>query len=97
MIETLRRARAIIAKPEKFCTGWLAQDANGNAVHLSAPHAKRYCLLGACLKASPDFVFPRYLEEAFFEGNVAVFTDRYGQVPVLRALDDAIEYLELTR
>ena len=95
ILSVLKRARKLIDKPEKFCKGWLAEDANGNAVHISASHAKKFDLLGACVRTDPDFIFPPELQTVFFEGNAAVFADTYGHELTLKALDETIAYLEL--
>jgi hypothetical protein len=97
LLETLKKARKIIAKTENHCKGWLAEDKNGNATHVSSPEARKFCIEGACIKASNEwYMIPPELVDAFFGGCVPIFNDSKTHAEVLLALDQTIEYVELT-
>jgi hypothetical protein len=96
LIDTLKKARKTITKPENHCQYEMARDLQNNAVYYMQPHAKRFCLLGACLKVDPYFEFPKDIADAFFNGAITIFNDCHSHAEVLKKLDESIEFLELT-
>jgi len=49
--EILIEAKALIATPDKFCTGAYARDKELQRVHPLSPKAVRWCVLGAIGRA----------------------------------------------
>lgn len=51
--DTLRRIRARIDTPEKWCKKFYAVDRDGSSVSLDSPKACRWCLSGAIMAELP--------------------------------------------
>jgi hypothetical protein len=100
--EVLVAARKLIEKPEQWTQGWFAKTVSGEEVASLDPRACRWCLEGACRRAS-GFVGDTYGDE--FRPIRRLLTDAIGgrhpqdfndssittHAQVLAALDRAIE------
>lgn len=104
----LRAVRDLIATPATWCQGVYAKNYWGRSADFSLDSAKRFCLLGACLrvqyKQNLPFIEPqrRELEAVIADvvrsaGSVrlAVFNDGARHSDVVMVLDLAIGRVEL--
>lgn len=96
-IDTLRKARRIIANPKRFCKGTCALDAEGNEVNPLDKGAKRYDALGAIVHVGGNSISLDYLRAAaadLYSVDVVTLNDSYdGRRKVLRCFDHAIKNL----
>lgn len=94
--ETLRRARALIERPEAWTTGELARDASRNRCEVDDPCATCWCAEGALLAAGGSAAFEAAF--AFLRAQVPKqlhrFNDERTHADVLAAFDRAISAAE---
>lgn len=95
--QLLKRARKILAKPERWTKGTYARDRYGEPVSLFYSVAESFCLLGALERADTDngtmYLAGRDFLNAFLGGNAHTFNDRRTTEhrDILGLLDGAIE------
>jgi len=100
--EYLREMRKLIEKPENWCQGEYARDANGNRVHDGSGAATRWCALGSYWKvrySHPEFettplnLLAKAATQRGVQG-VADFNDSHTHEEVLALFDEAIAEAE---
>lgn len=106
VIRVLQDARRLLASPERWCRGRLAQGCDGRHRKVVAPDVHSFCLEGAILCAASEdpaaekdaqrvlrevIGIPRGCCRALFDWNDAL-TRKHAEV--IQALDDAIENAE---
>lgn len=95
--ERLRKARALIADPDRWAQGNFAFDAEGTPVSSYSDNAVRWCAAGACSRVGAD---AGYLFRALpytANNNLGVYNDNRAHRTILRLFDRAIELAELSR
>lgn len=97
-VEVLRRARALIADPEHWCTGDWARDAALIGAHPKDANACRWCASGALMAASdqPDgagWVLTA-AAHSLYAAEVIAVNDDLGHAAVLAMYDRAIALAE---
>lgn len=97
-VEVLRWARDLIADPERWCQGALAENAECEPVDYDSPDACRWCALGAVYRASPKTpdgdaaIF--YLHDAARPRGLIDANDNQDHAAVLDLYDRAIALAE---
>lgn len=98
-VRDLEAARKLIEKPENWCKGAEARDADGNRVSDYSTKAVSYCALGAISRATKGRgATRRYsaawsaLERATVVGSIAAYNDapRRTHKQILKLFDRAI-------
>ncbi len=79
-IEHLKKAKALIASPDKWCQGAYAETADGNTVQTNSPLAEKFCSLGAIDRVDNS---NRYFAQRAIEYYIATITNsEYGKTSV---------------
>jgi hypothetical protein len=98
IVEGLRKAKAMIEKPNAWCQNTAARDVQGKKVLATDEHACRYCVMGALMVVAegPLGVMLSDLAEAFARpiggAHVAIWNDDANrtQADVVRVFGEAI-------
>lgn len=108
-LQTLKKARALISDPKRFCTGTFAADKHGGPVSCMSPRAFMFCSEGACIRALGTNRLPTRALESLeaaatkmvterdgISGKTAVWSlnDDLGHAAVLQMFDLAIHSLQ---
>jgi hypothetical protein len=99
VIATLKRARKLISKPERWTKGHSARDANGNKIYaVHSPDAVSFCVVGAIDRSQPRGAYDFAATAAFRYrmDSVAAWNDRTSTTHemVLARFDRTIARLE---
>lgn len=97
--EVLRKARALIEKPERWTKGWFSRDADGAEVSSSNQEAVCWCSVGAIWHAVGNdyqglYAARAFLAEAIDDDDVTKWNDRSTHEAVVAAFDRAIALAE---
>lgn len=100
-LDVLRKARALIEKPENWTQGMSARDSTGERADPMADAAVRFCSYGAiCHSTGGSFVHPasrgavQALQDAADEAFFSLWNDSHTHAEVIAAFDKAIASLE---
>lgn len=99
IIDTLKKARRLISRPDRWTTGHLAVTKTGQPTSVHSPTAHRFCALGALLKVARDAgEIPTALRllQPLMKGaiNLAVYNNTHSHEEVLILFDETIRRLE---
>lgn len=99
-VQDLIRARNLIADPERWCVGNLAETANGRGCEIESPAAQKFCALGAIIRVADDRDYSSsydFLCKASVElypqcdGYISAVNNDLGHEATLRMYERAIE------
>lgn len=100
--EVLRRAKARISDPTRWCCGHFARSAAGVHTTSTDPRARSWCAIGAVLAESEtvenghlDSSAIRWLARVAGAETVGSLNDRVGHAGVMNLFDEAIAASEL--
>jgi hypothetical protein len=107
VVKTLKKARRLISKPDKWCKKTAAKNKAGNCVSELSDSAYSFCILGAFSRTSPDGSSYHGAINNFIAANIKAltypnkigvedFNDRPDRThdEVLKAMDRAVKLAE---
>jgi hypothetical protein len=107
VVKTLKKARRLISKPEKWCKKTAAKNKEGGCVSELSNSAYSFCILGAFSRTSPDTQSYNSAINNFIAANIKSLTypnkigvEDFNDRPerkhseVLKAMDKAVKLAE---
>lgn len=98
--DTLRAARALIEKPERWAQGAVALKANGEACPATSNSACQWCASGAVEMVAQDYKESNAALRLLYEvigSPIGEFNDDHTHAEVIAAFDRAVELAEQSK